>query len=101
MFPLCERMRETVPSFLYSTPVVWGGNIADFWSGITEEGILLAKGLLSLSILWRERKTEESNSSHGTLILGVVDAPVRSRSGNSPHVITECIGLFREMHRLT
>ena len=49
MFPLCERMRETVPSFLYSTLVVWGSrDIADFWSGITEEGILLAKDLLSI-----------------------------------------------------
>ena len=45
MFPLCERMRETVPSFLYSTAVVWGGgDIAYSWSGSTADGIFVSKG---------------------------------------------------------
>jgi hypothetical protein len=47
-FPLCERMRETVPSFLYSTlaAIVGGGgmDIAGFWSGATADGIFVSEG---------------------------------------------------------
>ena len=54
MFPLCERIRETLPSFLYSTAGGLGGrDIAGFWSENTADDI----------VLWwvSERKTEESS----------------------------------------
>ena len=37
--PLCERMRETVPSFLYSTPAVVvgrGGGVIDLFTGMAD-----------------------------------------------------------------
>ena len=38
-------MRETVPSFLYSTDAVWGGrDIAEFWSGATAYDIFVSEG---------------------------------------------------------
>ena len=44
MFPLCERMRETEPSFLYSTAVVCGGGgIADLWSGNAADSIFVSE----------------------------------------------------------
>lgn len=63
MFPLCERMRETEPSFLYSTAVVWGGrDIADFGSGNAADSIFDSE---SSVIDVGEKERPRSQASHG------------------------------------
>jgi hypothetical protein len=82
MFPLCERMRETLPSFLYSTGGARGGrDIAGFWSENTADDIVLLAKALWWILERKEGKTEES-----------MLAKVRSRSG---HVITSSLHIAR------
>jgi len=52
-------MRETVPSFLYSTADArTGEEMFDLWSETTVDGIVLAEGVVSMLWLKRECKSE-------------------------------------------